>query len=73
MEHRIFPTVPPLLATATVTLKAAYNASWRHGKLMTASKVKDGTEGKRCLDSAVPLFLSPGLQQSARRSSRVQG
>lgn len=40
---------------------------------MTASRVKDGTEGKRCLDPAVPLLLSPGLQQCARRSSRVRG
>lgn len=62
-----------VLATATVTQKAAYNATWRHGRLMTASRVKDGTEGKGCLDPVIPLLLSSGLQQCARCSSRVRG
>lgn len=47
-----------VLATTAVIQKAVYNASWRHGRLMTTSRVKDGTEGKRFLDPAAPLVLS---------------
>lgn len=48
-------------AKASVKVKAPYNASQRHGMVMTSSMGKYETEQKR-LDPAATLLLYTGLQ-----------